>query len=37
MLLVQPRHAIDEGIVPGGGVALLKARKALVGTKGRQL
>lgn len=28
------KAAIDEGIVPGGGVALLKARKALVGLKG---
>lgn len=28
------KAAIDEGIVPGGGVALIKARKALDGLKG---
>lgn len=28
------KAAIDEGIVPGGGVALLKARKVLEGLKG---
>ena len=28
------KAAIDEGIVPGGGVALIKARKALIGLKG---
>jgi chaperonin GroEL len=28
------RAAVEEGIVPGGGVALLKAGKALIGLKG---
>jgi chaperonin GroEL (HSP60 family) len=28
------RAAVEEGIVPGGGVALLKASKALAGLKG---
>ena len=28
------RAAVEEGIVPGGGVALLKASKALEGLKG---
>jgi hypothetical protein len=28
------RPAVEEGIVPGGGVALLRARKALDGLKG---
>ena len=31
------RAAVEEGIVPGGGVALLRARKALAGLKGANL
>ena len=31
------RAAVEEGIVPGGGVALLRARKVLVGMKGANL
>jgi chaperonin GroEL len=29
------RAAVEEGIVPGGGVALIRARAALIGLKGR--
>jgi chaperonin GroEL len=31
------RAAVEEGIVPGGGVALLRARRALAGIKGSSL
>jgi chaperonin GroEL len=31
------RAAVEEGIVPGGGVALLRARRALVGLSGNTL
>jgi len=31
------RAAVEEGIVPGGGVALLRARKVLAGLKGANL
>jgi chaperonin GroEL len=31
------RAAVEEGIVPGGGVALLRARRALAGLKGENL
>jgi len=31
------RAAVEEGIVPGGGVALLRARKVLAGMKGPNL
>jgi chaperonin GroEL len=31
------RAAVDEGIVPGGGVALLRARRALAGLQGANL